>query len=67
MVSLALPERSPGTAMSMRDRPARSAICVSGLCGALWGSGWRRMAADVDGLLMAIGRWWRRRATLMPA
>jgi hypothetical protein len=25
------------------------------------------MAADVDGLLMAIGRWWRRRATLMPA
>jgi hypothetical protein len=39
MVSLALPERSPGTAMSMRDRPARSATCVSGLCGALWGSG----------------------------
>jgi hypothetical protein len=27
----------------------------------------RRLAADVDGLLMAIGRWWRRRATLMRA
>ena len=56
MVSLALPERSPGTAMSMRDRPARSATCVSGLCGAVGQRAARRMAADVDGLLVTIER-----------
>ena len=39
MVSLALTERSPWTAMSMRDRPAHSASCVSGLCGALGTAG----------------------------
>ena len=39
MVSLALTERSPWTAMSMRDRPAHSVSCACGLCGALGTAG----------------------------
>ena len=38
----------------MRDRPAGCATCASGLCGAA--AGGRRVAADVDGLLVAMGR-----------
>ena len=39
----------------MRDRPAGCSTCASSLCGALCGNG-RSPAADVDGLLVAIGR-----------
>ena len=46
---------SPWTATSMRDRPAGCSTCASSLCGALCGNG-RSPAADVDGLLVAIGR-----------
>ena len=42
----------------MRDRPAGCATCASGLCGAS-AAGGRRVAADVDGLLVAMGRCWR--------
>ena len=68
MASLALPERSPWTAMSIRDRPGTQRDLRQRLVRRSVGQrAARRMAADVDCLLMAIGRWWRRRATLMPA
>ena len=55
MASLAERSASPWTATSMRDRPAGCSTCASSLCGALCGNG-RSPAADVDGLLVAIGR-----------
>jgi len=53
--SLAERTASPWTATSMRDRPAGCSTCASSLCGAVCGNGWSP-AADVDGLLVAIGR-----------
>ena len=61
MASLALPSARPWRAMGMRDRPAGCAAArraCAALCAALGG---RRAAADVDRLLVAIGRCWRSR------
>ena len=55
MASLAERTASPWTATSMRDRPAGCSTCASSLCGAVCGNG-RWLAADVDGLLVPIGR-----------
>ena len=55
MASLAERSASPWTATSMRDRPAGCSTCASSLCGAVCGNG-RWLAADVDGLLVPIGR-----------
>ena len=57
MASLAERTASPWTATSRRDRPALAgcSTCASSLCGAVCGNG-RSPAADVDGLLVAIGR-----------
>ena len=55
MASLAERTASPWTATSRRDRPAGCSTCASSLCGAVCGNG-RSPAADVDGLLVAIGR-----------
>ena len=55
LASLAERSASPWTATSMRDRPCGCSTCASSLCGAVRGNG-RWPAADVDGLLVAIGR-----------
>ena len=57
MASLAERTASLWTATSRRDRPALAgcSTCASSLCGAVCGNG-RSPAADVDGLLVAIGR-----------
>ncbi len=55
MASLAERTASPWTATSIRDRSAGCSTCASSLCGAVCGNG-RWLAADVDGLLVAIGR-----------
>ena len=58
MVSLALPERSPWTAMSIRDRPGTQRDLRQRLVRRSVGQrAARRMAADVDGLLVTIERW----------
>ena len=58
MASLALPERSPWTAMSIRDRPATQRDLRRRLVRRSVGQrAARRMAADVDGLLVTIERW----------
>ena len=55
MASLAERTASPWTATSRRDRPAGCSTGASSLCGAVCGNG-RSPAADVDALLVPIGR-----------